>query len=53
MIPTTSATKAQMPMASTGSVQPWRRMLKSRIPAAKIDTQMSRVSAGSRACTSV
>ena len=38
MMPTTSATKAQIPTASTGSVQPWRRMLKSRIAAAKIDT---------------
>ena len=38
MMPTTSATKAQIPMARTGRVQPWRRMLKSRITAAKIDT---------------
>ena len=38
MMPTTNATKAQMPMANTGRVQPWRRMLKSRMTAAKIET---------------
>ena len=53
MTPTTSATKAQIPTARTGRVQPWRRMLKSRMAAAKIETTTSRSRAGRRACTSV
>ena len=53
MIPTTSATKAQIPTASTGSVHPCWRMLYSRMRAAKTDTTASSVSAGRRACTSV
>ncbi len=38
MMPMASATKAQIPTASTGSVQPWRRMLNRRMAAAKTET---------------